>query len=78
METRRSGALPLPFARLFSGAVIVAVAGAALLSPGPFAGVPAADDLLYGIAIVADLRGFSGRSIPVVGVRTMLAGLLIA
>jgi hypothetical protein len=52
--------------------------GAALLSPGPFAGVPAADNVLYRIAIIADLRGLCRRSVTIVGVRTMLAGLLIA
>jgi hypothetical protein len=54
------------------------VTGAALLSPGPFAGIPAADDMLYRIAIVADLRRLRRRSMTIVGVRTMLAGLLIA
>jgi hypothetical protein len=70
--------LPLPFSGFFPGAVIIAVTGAALLSPGSFAGVPAADYVLYGIAIIADLRGLCRRSLPIIGVRTMLAGLLIA
>jgi hypothetical protein len=52
--------------------------GAALLSPGPFAGIPTAYDLLYGIAIIADLGRLRRRSMTIVGVRTMLAGLLIA
>jgi hypothetical protein len=77
-QKTKGGALPLPFARFFSGAVIIAVTGAALLSPGPFTGIPAADDMLYGVAVIADVRGPCRLSMPIIGVRTMLAGLLIA